>query len=351
VYLHAKGDYMPKTAQQPTPKPRPSTGEGQTQAHKPIPQPAPHPPAVPSPAAAPAAAPVMKPAYFPDFIYGLHEAGGQQIMLDAGRLGWVLELAEIGLSGTGGNADYSQLAGTGLGIVVRLNHGYGSTGTLPLPTHYAAFAAACQTFVGRSLGCHIWIVGNEPNHESERPDGRPITPDDYAQAYTLCRQAIRATPGHENDLVLVAGPAPWNERTRYPGNELGDWVKYFADTIAALPAGGCDGFAIHTYTHNLDVAQIHGDFFHGGDYSHLRNEFRTYIDFMQAIPPACRTLPVLITETDPTDPQIGWADGRNIGWVQAAYDEIADWNSDPAHQPIQSLVLYPVGTSIQRLSR
>lgn len=262
-------------------------------------------------------------------------------MLRAGRLGWVLELAAIGLDGANTPADFRDLSRAGLGVVVRINHGYGSSGTLPLPDRYTEFAAACARYVARAAGCRIWIIGNEPNHEVERPNGRPILPYDYARAYRLCRDAIRAVPGHADDLVLVAGPAPWNATTTYPGNEKGDWIRYFVDILALLPAGSCDGFALHTYTHYLDPRLITGDFFHTTPgYRHLRNEFRTYRDFMNAIPDRFRRLPVLITETDPTKRGIGWNPGNNVGWVRAAYREIADWNRNPAHQPIQALLLY-----------
>ncbi|MCB0152334.1 MAG: hypothetical protein KDE01_32345, partial [Caldilineaceae bacterium] len=54
------------------------------------------------------------PAWFPPYIYGLHEAGGEQLMIDAGRPGWVLELASVGLDGGGGtNADFTRLSGRG----------------------------------------------------------------------------------------------------------------------------------------------------------------------------------------------------------------------------------------------
>ncbi|MEX1018299.1 MAG: SH3 domain-containing protein, partial [Litorilinea sp.] len=278
---------------------------------------------------------------FPPYIYGLHEAGGEAHMLQAGRRGWVLELAAIGLDGSNTPADFSKLAAQGLGVMVRINHAYGSGGTLPLPERYADFAAACARFVARSQGCHIWIIGNEPNHELEWPNGRAILPGQYAQAYALCRQAIRGVDGHANDLVLVAGSAPWNARTTYPGNEKGDWIRYFSDTLAQLAEDACDGFAIHTYTHDLDPRQITGDFIHvTPGYRHLRNEFRTYRDYMNAIPDRFRRLPVFITETDPTTRHQGWNPGNNVGWVQSAYREIAEWNKDPARQPIQALILY-----------
>lgn len=285
------------------------------------------------------------PAHYPKYIYGLHESGGEQLMVKAARPGWVLELAAIGLDGSNTPADFSNLADAGLGVIVRINHAYGSGGTLPLPDKYPAFAAACANYVQRSAGCRIWIIGNEPNHRDEQPDNRPILPNDYANAYKLCRAAIRAVPGHEKDEVLVAGPAPWNATTTYAGNEKGDWVRYFLHVLTLLDeeaeGGGCDGFALHTYTHDLEPRQITGDYFHTAKgYGHLRNEFRTYRDFMNAIPDHFRHLPVFITETDPTTRGVGWNPGHNIGWVRAAYREIADWNKNPQHQPILALLLY-----------
>lgn len=288
-----------------------------------------------------AASQTALPNGFPPYIFGLHERGGQQHMLRAGRPGWVLELAAIGLDGANTPADFSDLSSAGLGVIVRINHGYGSSGTIPTPDRYPDFAAACARYVARSKGCRIWVVGNEPNHRDERPNGHAILPTDYARAYTLCRNAIRNVPGHADDLVLVAGPAPWNATTTYPGNEKGDWVRYFVDIMALLSADGCDGFALHTYTHFLEPRLITGDFFHTTPgYRHLRNEFRTYRDFMNAIPDRFRSLPVILTETDPTTRGVGWNPGHNVGWVRAAYREIADWNRDPAHQPIQGLLLY-----------
>ncbi|MBW7883053.1 MAG: DUF3380 domain-containing protein [Caldilineaceae bacterium] len=295
--------------------------------------------------AAPQAQAVPEPAWaalLPQYIYGLHEAGGEHLMVEAGRPGWVLELASVGLDGGGDSpADYSALSSQGFGVIVRLNNGFEPVGTIPAPDRYPAFAESCARFVGRARGCRIWIIGNEPNHKAERPDGRFILPAEYARCYRLCRTAIRSQAGHEGDLVLVAGPAPWNAETRYPGNPSGDWARYFADILAELPAGDCDGFAIHTYTRTLDPERIRVDIpFNADGYRHLHDEFRSYRDFMLAIPDRFRQLPVLITETDPTTPQVGWADGKNTGWVRAAYEEIADWNADPAHQPIQALLLY-----------
>jgi N-acetylmuramidase len=279
---------------------------------------------------------------FPPFIYGLHEPGGEHLMLDAGRPGWVLELAKVGHDPNNvPSGDYSSLTSRGLRVIVRLNHGYGSDGTIPRRDLYPAFASACASFVARCRGCNTWIIGNEPNHEVERPDGQLILPADYADAYRRCRAEIHRASGHQGDQALVAGPAMWNATTVYAGNPKGDWVKYFADILARIPTDECDGFAIHTYTHAHDPGRIKIDMPHPTPgYHHLRDEFRSYRDLMEAIPARFRSLPVYITETDPTERNRGWGNGPNLGWVRAAYEEIAAWNSSAARQPIQALVLY-----------
>ncbi len=139
----------------------------------------------------------------------------------------------------------------------------------------------------------------------------------------------------------MAGPALWNATTRYPQNPSGDWVKYFAHILGNLGAGECDGLALHTYTHDHDPSRVRLNVAHPSPgYHHLRDEFRSYRDLMEAIPSRFRHLPVYITETDPTERHRGWGSGPNNGWVRAAYEEIADWNSGASHQPIQALVLY-----------
>ena len=64
--------------------------------------------------------------------------------------------------------------------------------------------------------------------------------------------------------------------------------------------------------------------------------FQAYRNFMDAVPPAMRSLPVYITETDQDVP---WLD-QNNGWVRAAYAEIDRWNQQANAQQIRALVLY-----------
>ena len=112
----------------------------------------------------------LRPEDFPPFMYGLHEAGGEHLMVNAGRPGWVLEMATVGHDPGGvPSGNFTQLVWQGLRVIIRLHHGFGSAGTIPRPEFYASFAQACATFVARCQGARTWIIGNEPNHAAERP--------------------------------------------------------------------------------------------------------------------------------------------------------------------------------------
>lgn len=163
-----------------------------------------------------------------------------------------------------------------------------------------------------------------------------ITPELYAECYRLCRAAIHAVPGHEDDQVLIGAVAPWNNQTQYPGNPNGDWVQYFHDILLLLGQDGCDGITLHTYTHQADPNLIRSDAKMNAPFQDRHYEFRAYQDFMYAIPVTMRHLPVYITETDQ---DVAWLDA-NIGWVQQAYGEIDWWNRQPGNQQIRALILY-----------
>lgn len=365
------------------------------------------------------------------WIHGLHDPGGEQLMLDAQKPGWIVFTEALGRDPNNRTGkDFRSYQTNGYGVICRVNYGYYPNGTLPQSRYYADFAQRVANFVAASPGCRIWIIGNEPNFSIEwpmsttrtsaddspptpsaggwwakpvawwqglfRPARRPrpaasspkngvrqvllpvydvpkddpalrglperfgagvresdggrsgrssrdarmlgemITPSLYARSYRLCRSAIKRLPGHEQDLVLVAGPAPWNNQTTYPGNERGDWVTYLADVLAELGPNGCDGLALHTYAHGAAINKITSEARMRPPFADRRFEFRTYRDFLQAVPLAMRDLPVYITETDQIDP---WADVNN-GWVQQAYAEIDEWNRMPGTQKIRALVLY-----------
>ncbi len=298
---------------------------------------------------------MARPLFDSEYLYGFHDSGGEDVMLGRGIPGWVVVTSEIGHHPDDHSGqDFSQLSNRGLGVIVRLNNGYSAAGTLPYETDYDAFARRCANFVQASSGARIWIVGNEPNHPIEWPGarwdwsvspprpispdtrGEPITPERYAAAYKKVRAAIHATPGHENDQVLVAGVAPWNPLTTYPGNESGDWIQYFIDTLNLIGPAQCDGITLHAYTHGTDPNFIESEAHMNPPFEAYHWHFRVYQDFMHAIPNTMRHVPVYITETDQGDDP--WHNA-NTGWVKRAYQEIDAWNQNNS-QKIRALILY-----------
>jgi uncharacterized protein YcfL len=283
-------------------------------------------------------------ARFPNFIFGLHDPGGEAHMLEANRQGWVVVSSQVNPPDS--NGDFSALAEQGIGVIVRLNNGYGSAGTIPNSTQFDQFALQCARFVADSIGARIWIIGNEPNKALERPgndgtvnSGELITPEAYARCFNKCRKAIRSLPGHEKDWVIPAAVAPFNTQTNYPNNASGDWVRYFADVLFQIivQGGGVDGLALHACTHGVDSGLVKSDAKAGGNFPSRHWHFRAYRDFLAAVLPPLRSLPVFITEAQPTEP--GWTN-QNRDWIQTACAEINAWNSNPSNQSIQALCFF-----------
>ena len=276
---------------------------------------------------------------FPKYIFGLHEPGGEHLMEEKGKIGWILFTHGLGHDPDDTNGqDYRRWSDRGFGIIARLNHGYGSAGTIPQPQHYAAFARRVRNFVQNSHGCSIWVIGNEMNHGQERPDGQIIAPDRYAACYKQCWEQIHGLAGHKKDQVAIGAVAPWNNTTAYPGNESGDWVKYFLDIIKALRGLDCpiDAITVHAYTHGHDPNLVFSERKMSPPFQNYRYHFRCYRDFMDVIPQDLRNVPVYLTEADQDEP---W-ENANRGWVRNAYKEINDWNNIPDNQQIRALILY-----------
>jgi hypothetical protein len=279
------------------------------------------------------------PNVYPAYIFGMHDRGGEHLMLDKDRRGWVLVTEAVGADPNNRNgSNYTDLSNRGLGVIVRLNHGYGTAGTIPPSSQYSNFARRCGNFVAASPGCQVWIIGNEMNLANERPGGsggQVITPQLYASCFQKCRTEIRRRPGHGDDQVVVGAVGPWNTETKYPGNQRGDWAQYFADVLKLL-GDAVDGIALHTYTHGSAPDLVFSDATMNPPFQNYHYHFRAYRDFMAAIPTSLGSRPVYITETD----EYGAWENQNTGWVRKAYQEINDWNKDAHNQPIQALILY-----------
>ncbi|HEY84741.1 MAG TPA: hypothetical protein G4N96_06485 [Chloroflexi bacterium] len=297
------------------------------------------------------------------YIYGLHDRGGEDLLtVNAMAKGWVLVTEEIRANPNSiGVRDYSDLSSQGLGVIIRLNHAYGSDGTIPPPSQYDDFARTAANFVRASSGAHIWLIGNEMNMRREQPGGQLITPRLYADCYTKCRNAIKSVPGHQDDLVVTGAMAPWNPETpydadplgAYPENKLpngpqqppfngfwGDYIQYLRDILLAIGVGNCDGIAIHAYSHGYDPHLVFDEAKMDPPFQNYYKHFLTYKDQMKVIPFEFRHLPVYLTEAngDVNPDGSKWPD-VNSGWIKNAYRELDNWNKAD-NQQIRTMILY-----------
>lgn len=141
-----------------------------------------------------------------DYIFGIHEPGGERYMLDAGRTGWLVFTEEIGHDpNVREGRDYRPYSNQGLGVIVRLNNGYYPNGTIPNSREYANFAHRCANFAANSRGCSIWIIGNEMNYRIERPPAttRAVAPQRQPTPAATPAAAPATTPSTEPPRGVV----------------------------------------------------------------------------------------------------------------------------------------------------
>jgi len=293
------------------------------------------------------------------YIYGLHDKGGEHLMIAPGgeAKGWVLVSEAIGSEAnetSGGN--YTDITSKGLGLIVRLNQSYGTNGTIPREARYPEFAQRVANYAANSQGANIWLIGNEMNFEREQPrqegsdQAETITPRRYAECYKLCRQKVKAVPGHEDDLVVVGAMAPWNAQTKYPAdpqgkypeNTTGDWIAYMRDILVAIGPENCDAIAIHAYSHGYAAELVFSEAKMGNPlFTQYYYNFYTYKDQMAVIPEDMRHLPVYLTEANGDREEHGeptWPFGNN-DWIKNAYKEIDNWNKS-GQQQIRCVILF-----------
>lgn len=259
-------------------------------------------------------------------LYGMHDREGAHILPSGG---WCVDTRA--LSENPAPTDYTQIRGD-INWLVRLNWGYGSTGTIPLPQSDKLFFDRLAYYVHGSKGVHAWIIGNEPNHEQERPNGAYISPERYAHFFVRARTLIKTID--PNACVIPAPCAP------YHANPV-NWLEYWREMLTIIAGnGGCDGITIHAYARSSDPYDINENDIRMGP-GPLEGQFAgflTYVDAFEAVPHSLRHLPAYITEFTELLPD-GW-DNRNTGVVQAAYQSVHGWNQLPDAQKIQCLILY-----------
>lgn len=298
------------------------------------------------------------------WIYGMHAASInddpaykneiRNLFEGTGKRGWVLFTEQFGHDINGIQpiparkaAFWDWAHSAGYGVIVRLNHGYDTAGTLPRSQHYQAFADCCARYAELYLkhadvssGLYRWviIVGNEQNNPREWPRENQlpekITPQLYAQAFNKAYKAIKNVLG--NSAVVAPGAVdPYNAALQRP-------LDYFSDMLDGIEQ--LDAIILHTYTHGHSVdAVTHPKKFDNDPLTDHYYDFMAYRPFMERIPAKWRGRPVYITETNPLfkskEGDWGWYDD-DIGWIEAAYAEIDRWNNTAHAQQIQALLLY-----------
>ncbi len=284
----------------------------------------------------------------PSYIYGLHDPGGEGYM--GSNKGWILWTEAIGHDpyNYAGN-NYTAWSNAGYGVIVRLNNGYGSDGTIPYESQYDNFAQRCANFVNASTGVDYYIIGNETNLPREWPGnnngdpntGQPITVARYVSCYNKCYTAIKNVKPAAKLIPVPSGTwAP-----PYPGQGIEGFLDYWVNILNSIGSSKIDGLAIHVYTHGCDPALITDPVKMGPPYEAIYYHFQVYRNYMAAIPGTMTTKPVLITECDQNIECADYANPRhtwynvNNGWVRAAYAEINAWNQANS-QKIRSLILF-----------
>jgi predicted flap endonuclease-1-like 5' DNA nuclease len=259
-------------------------------------------------------------------------------------------------------------ANQGYGVIVRLNHGYEPSGTLPRREHYDAFAAAAARWVDLYLKhpelgarAYSWTIqiGNEQNNPREHPGGwddpeEHITAEMYAEAFNKTYARIKAVL--PNAIVCPGAVDPYNYMPmKLMGNANWRPLDYFATMLDHIDA--LDGVVLHAYLHGPDPTRVTSLARFGGGSGPLHDhyyDFQIYRLFMERIPAKWRDLPVHITEINhicrpPAAPdcnnpdEMGWVEGtseehRQI--VPTIYEEIDRWNQRPHAQQIRCGLLY-----------
>jgi hypothetical protein len=257
------------------------------------------------------------------FITGIHDPGGEHLL--QGR-GWLVFTETVDSQ----PGDYRRYADQGLGVIVRLNNGYGKgTGTIPTPDRYAEFAQKCARWVAASQGVEWITIGNEIALEWEWPTDQPIRLADYIDCYRQCYQAIKAVAPHVK--IAPQAVAPWNASTP----DAPDWILQLRHMLLAAH-DITDWINLHAYTRGYGL-----DRFTSGE--QMNPPWRTHFggwetlwQFMHVIPMHMRQLPVMVTEANGNAP---WSQYQR-GWVQALYNDIAEWNAEPGAQQIRAVCLF-----------
>ncbi|MGH9022613.1 MAG: Ig-like domain-containing protein, partial [Acidimicrobiia bacterium] len=134
-------------------------------------------------------------------LHGIHDAGAEDLFVQANRKGWVTEALAIGSNPSDQSGHRFPQWIDGLGVIGRIAHLFGqilpAPGPAPQYPGLDAFAGRAANFVESSVGCGIWSIGNEPHLEGVQD------PSLYAEAFVRAYRAIKAV--RPQARVITAG--------------------------------------------------------------------------------------------------------------------------------------------------
>ena len=137
------------------------------------------------------------------FPFGIHDREGRHLPPEGGFV-----LDTVALSDNPVPQDYGVLR-KDINWLVRLNWGYGSTGTFPESGEVHLYIEGAANYILKSSGAFAFILGNEPNHAQERPKGKILTPEYVAGIVS----DVRDLAGAEAKLLappwLLTIKTPW----------------------------------------------------------------------------------------------------------------------------------------------
>jgi hypothetical protein len=239
-------------------------------------------------------------------IHGIHDAGAEDLFVQANRKGWVTEALAIGSNPNDQSGHRFPEWIDDIGVIGRIAHLFGQIlpdpGPAPQYPGLDAFAQRAANFVKSSVGCGIWSIGNEPHLEGV-PD--PVL---YAEAFVRAYKAIKAV--RPQAKVITAGFVH------------GD-LNYFKAALQGIEGRGVlpDGIALHTYTDSQGWNET---------------TFRDYQTKIANLPAAMKSLPLYITEAGtggPGNPT------TNNGLINAMFSHVHQWNASGGQQ-VRSVCFY-----------
>jgi hypothetical protein len=257
----------------------------------------------------------------PQGIYGIHSWSEGASGLLGGRRGWTTET--ITAAESVDRSRFRAMVDEGYTPILRINHGYSGTGTIPLDGDYAGFCASAAAMALELDGLvDHFIIGNEMNAIWEGDGVTGIAVSDYADCFAQCADAIHAV--RPDAQVLVGAVGCWNNQTAATGPYVYDFDNYWYELIQRTRTSA-DGVSVHTYGGRDGDPDPRDDGYWGFEY------LQTQIEIIDAA--GGGDLPIYVTEFNTAadgwyveDGEAQMEDGYPDGWMQKAFEYVDTLN-------------------------